>query len=470
MGKMSIELNKESNDPIYMQLYAILKNMIESGKIKDGERLPSIRSFSKQLGINNVTVVNAYRLLINSGYAFTKTGSGTYANAKCPSKNEQKSSIPVFNEPLSKENSISFADSSPDPRLFPVQDFKKLFNFVMERDGGSAFGYTEPKGYKPLRECLCNMVKNYNVNCDAGDIVVISGAQQGIDIIAKAMIDYGDVIITERPTYTGAIAVFKSRGAAIYDIPINQYGIDLDILEQKLKYIQPKFIYVMSNYQNPTGYSYSKSTACELIKLSEKYGFYIIEDDYLSDLYYCNHKPSLIKSYDYCDRVILVKSFSKIFMPGMRIGFMVVPKKLLQRIAAAKRLTDISTSGFIQRVFELYINENMLDSHMEFIRQKYKIRYEAINECIAKSIKGAEYYTPAGGMHIWVKLPSCMSSNMLYSECLMENLVISPGSSFYIDKADSDYIRLSFASTDTDEIQKGMDILKKAVYKLTREI
>lgn len=467
---ISIQLNRESKEPMYMQLYMALKGLIESGGLIDGERLPSIRSLSRKFQINNVTVVNAYRLLENSGYAYSKSGSGTYVIGKAL-KNEhsskQEKSIRIFNEEADRKGCINFAESSPDPELFPVQDFKDVLNKILERDGGSAFGYTEVKGYPPLRQCICHMMHKYNVKCGMDDILIVSGAQQGIDIIAKAMIDYRDIIITERPTYTGAIAVFKSRGAAIFDIPINRYGLDTALLEDRLKFIHPKFIYVMPNYQNPTGFSYSENNMNKLLYLAEKYDFYIIEDDYLSDLYYDNKQPQLLKSYDTSGRVILIKSFSKIFMPGMRIGFMIMPDVLRQRIEAAKHLSDISTSGFIQRIFEMYIRENMIDRHIINIRQKYKLRYDAIISSINRHISGVRYYRPEGGIHLWLRLPEGLSSNMLYSQCIESNILISPGASFYLDKNDSDYIRLNFASTPVDEIERGIEILGGIIYKLS---
>lgn len=457
-------------EPIYVQLYMELKKRIESGELSDSQKLPPIRKMAKSLNINNVTVINAYKLLERNGYAYSRAGSGVYVMARRAGniQVDQKYDMYLKSQMADRADAIDFAKSSPDPKLFPVSDFKAILNEVLDRDLGYAFEYTEVKGYKPLRECILDMLCRNGIKCRIEDIQIISGAQQGIDIVAKAMVDYNDIIITERPTYTGAIAVFKSRGADIIDIPITQEGIDCFKLESVLKEQSPKFIYVMSSFQNPTGFSYSEETKERLIYLAGKYDFYIIEDDYLSDLYYFE-KPKLLKQYDKNDRVILIKSFSKIFMPGMRIGFLIVPPKLQSRVAAAKQLSDISTSGLIQRAFDIYIRNNLLDRHIKSIRQKYYERYNTAIQYIDGSIKKFDYYKPGGGVHLWIKLPEGLSSNMLYSECLMKNVIISPGSTFFINRPEHGYIRLSFASTGPMDIKRGLDIISDAIEKLSGE-
>lgn len=468
-----IQLDKDSGEPMYIQLYKMFKNMIENGHYTNSEKLPPIRKVSEQLGINNSTVVNAYKLLENNGYAYSRTGSGTYVLSKktvnekdINKKFEFSLNITDKSEIKVRNDSINFSSSTPDPALFPIAGFKDVLNEVLDRDGGQAFGYTEIKGYRPLRECISNYMNRFNVECGIESIQIISGAQQGIDIIAKVLIDYGDIIITEKPTYTGAIAVFKSRGAKIIDIPIGTRGIDINELECRLKEIQPKFIYVMTNFQNPTGFSYSQKTMERLLFLAEKYNFYIIEDDYLLELNYKDEKRILLKSLDTSDRVIYIKSFSKIFMPGVRLGFIIVPRRMADRVLAAKHLSDISTSGFMQRVFDLYIRKNMFDDHIGNIKHRYYERYKIITENLDSSIKDVSYYKPEGGIHLWLRLRDTMSSNVLYSQCLLHNIIISPGTAFFIDETDSPYFRLSYVSTEIDTIKKGINELSHIINDL----
>ena len=468
--ELYVQLDKLSDEPLYIQLYKVFKNMIESGQLQNNEKLPSIRKISAQISINNSTVINAYKLLEKNGFAYSQTGSGTYVfSKKAVNSNvgmQLQYNITENTNNIIGEKLINFANLIPDSKLFPVNAFKDIINEVLDRDGGSAFGYTEIKGYTPLRESLMEYANCYNIKCNLDDIQIISGAQQGIDIIAKALIDYGDILITEKPTYTGAIAVFKSRGAEIIDIPIQVGGIDITELENILKHVKPKFVYMMTNFQNPTGYSYSNDTKEKLLLLANKFDFYIIEDDFLSELYYTDEKPILLKAMDYNNRVIFIKSFSKIFMPGIRIGFLIVPEKVRDRVVAAKYLTDISTSGFMQRVFDLYIRKNMLSIHMKNIRSGYIEIYRMITEYIDNTLREVSYYKPNGGIHLWLKLPDSISSNALYSECLINGVIISSGSIFYNDSIDSQNIRLSYASTNIDSIKMGIDIINRTIESL----
>lgn len=466
-----VQLNKNDSDPMYVQLYKALKDMVESGKLKNNEKLPPIRKISEQLSVNNSTVISAYKLLESTGFAYSRTGSGTYvcsrASGKCPDMALQIGSAALQDrQGRNSKTPIDFSNSSPDPTLFPVDYFKQQMDEVLERDRGNAFSYTELKGYLPLRESISAFMQHNDVFADPEEIYIVSGAQQGIDIISKVLIDYGDVIITENPTYTGALAVFKSRGAKILGVPIDKQGIILDELERKLEEVKPKFVYVMPNFQNPTGFSYCQPVKEKLLYLAQKNDFYIIEDDYLSEIYYTPEKPVTLKSMDSYDRVIYIKSFSKIFMPGARLGFIIVPEKLRSRVLATKHFSDISSSGFMQRVFDLFIRNTLFENYVESVRTVYKDRYDAITNIIDSSLDMISYFKPEGGIHLWLRLNGRVSSNMIYSECLANNIVISPGSLFEIDSLDSEYFRLSFASLDINSISKGIEILKSVIQKV----
>lgn len=467
-------IDKNLSTPLYIQLYNNIKDMIEKEEILEGEKLPSIRSLAKKLEVNNITIVNAYKLLEQEGYVYSIKGSGTYARSPNFHMN-----IPYIEDgdiklmiggvlPISK-NSINFATVSPTPEIFPIAQFKQVLIEVLDRDKGKAFLYPEINGYEPFRESICNFLKeNYNMEVSKDEIQVISGGQQGIDIIAKALISQGDAILVENPTYSGAIAAFQSRGAKILGVPMKEDGMDLEVLNRYIKQYNPKFIYMMTNYQSPTTYSYSESKKKELIHLSEKHNFYIIEDDFLTDLNYDKNKKLPLKSMDHMDNVIYIKSFSKIFMPGVRMGFMTVPEKLFKDIVKAKHTTDISSSGFLQRAFDLYLRKGYWKEHISTIRGVYKDKYNTMIEELAKLKEyGVSFVKPNGGLSLWVRLPKEMDSVELYNECEENNVVIVPGKIFFInDNLYSNYIRLSFGAVSNEEIIEGIRIIEKSIKKL----
>lgn len=330
---------------------------------------------------------------------------------------------------------------------------------MLDRDKGTAFAYQDSHGYYPLRECVAGLMRKAGIKCTSHNIQIISGAQQGIDIISKAFLRQGDTVITESPTYTGAIAVFKSRGANIIDVELEEDGPNMNILEYSLKKYRPRLIYAIPTFHNPTGYSYSGSKRREMLELAEKYNCFIIEDNYVSELDFKGGNFLPLKSQDKNSRVIFIKSFSKIFMPVLRLGFMIVPQNLRSNILEAKHATDISTSGLIQRAFDIYIRKGYWDRHFKFMYDIYKERYyksiKLLEECLPD---GVYYRKPGGGLNIWLNMPYGFSVHSLLKNSAANDIAFAPGSIFYSSNSSKrmNSLRLSFASVYTDQIEPGI--------------
>lgn len=473
MNIEEIRLDKNSDQHLYIQLYSKIKKLILNGTLKPHTKLPPIRKLAKKLNVNNITIVNAYNLLQKENLVYKKIGSGTFVNIinydtdnEVPYKhylhtiNKTNPNYYIHNY----EDVIDFSNTTPTNDLFPVEDFKYVINLVLDRDKGNAFKYQESQGYYPLRETIKNYLTNYSINCDISNIQIISGAQQGIDILSKALIDYGDVVFTESPTYTGAIAAFNSRAARIIEIPIKKDGIDLNCLENKLKSFRPKFIYVMPNFQNPTGYTYSKSKKLKLLDLANKYDTLVVEDDYLNDLSFNNDYPETLKSLDKNNRVIYIKSFSKTFMPGLRLGFMIIPMSIQKEILIAKHISDISTSGLMQRALDLYIKMGFLKKHINKINIIYKKRFDIMVKSLSNYIpKQISYTIPKGGLNFWLSLPHGYLSDELHEQCFKKRILIAPGSIFYANKIKSNSFRISIASVHESIIENGVCQLSEII-------
>ncbi|SCG83365.1 transcriptional regulator [Proteiniborus sp. DW1] len=469
-----IRLDKNSTKHLYLQLFDEIKKLIELYNIKPHTKLPTIRYLADKLNVNNSTIVNAYNKLEAEGFIYKKIGSGTFVQdirnkgvKKQILDEETSMSMDNFNIDVNasySEKIINFASTAPMPDLFPIDDFKLVLNEVLDRDKGRAFTYLESQGYLDLRKAICNYLLDFNIKTCEDNVHIISGAQQGIDILSKALIEYGNVVFTENPTYTGAIAVFKSRSARIVEIPINKDGIDLIDLEYKLRSFKPKFIYTMPNFQNPTGYCYTTTKMKKLIELAEKYNFYIIEDDYLSDLHSIDKPRNTLKSLDTADKVIYIKSFSKVFMPGLRLAFMIIPKTIYNEVISAKHISDISTSSLIQRAFHLYLEKKIWQKHIEQVNIAYSERYKTIIKSIKKHMpKQIKYILPEGGLNFWFSLPSGYSANELYKLCYKNKIAIAPGSLFDVWQRDTRHFRLSIASIHNDEIDSGISKLGKII-------
>lgn len=478
-----IKLDKHSALPLYMQLYQTLREMVESGRLLQDTRLPSVREFTRLLGINQVTVVSSFRKLEKDGLIYTKAGSGTYT-AGLLQRIPEKPDNPFLQDELYPqadslyqgtrrimitENTINFASATPTSDLFPVDNFKLVLNEVLDRDKGNAFSYTESQGFPPLQESIAGLFPKGNVSYSAEDINIISGAQQGIDIVTKALLRQGDSIIAESPTYTGAVAVFKSRDAQLVDVAMQPGGPDLNLLEYTIKKYRPGLMYTIPSFQNPTGCSYTNDKRKALLGLAEKYNFFIIEDDYVSDLDFDRRQYIPLKTLDTGNRVIMIKSFSKLFMPGLRLGFMVVPSRLSQVLLAAKHTADISTSGLVQRAFDLYIRKGYWNSHFEFMYGIYRERYKIMVESLERYLpQGSGFIKPGGGLNVWVSLPYGFPANTLLHMASANDIAFAPGTIFHAGNTPdaANNLRLSFAAVPTEKIRPGVEKLCSLIGRL----
>lgn len=470
---MNISLNRESSQPLYIQLFEQLKELILQGILPEDYKLPTIRELGRDLEVNNSTVVNAYKLLEDHKLIYKKVGSGSYV---LPIEEKLNINNAVSNEDdrleydyNTEEGYIDFATASPDPRLFPMTDFKKAINDVIERDGGNAFMYHDSRGYLPLRSSIADYLSKKEIEVGPEDVYIISGAQQGIDIIAKALLTNGDYVFVESPTYMGAAAVFKSRGARIVEIPLQNDGPDMKELEKLLQIIKPKFMYMMPNFQNPTGCSYSERKKKHLLLLCKKYKLLVVEDDYSGDLSYKEKPATPLKAYDKTDSVVYIKSFSKIFMPGLRVAFLIIPERIKKMIASAKYMTDISTSGFMQRVLDLYLNRNILDEHIKYMKKEYGLRYIEAVRAAKKYLRGALFNQPYGGLNLWIRLPDGIDSSKLYERCKKDMVLITPGTIFLKGKEGEQHIRISFSGVDVPDITKGIAIIGNAIEDIKKD-
>lgn len=460
----AIPLNRESKEHLYIQLANGIEHMIVNGDLTEKDKLPPIRKMADALEVNTVTVVNAYKHLEQKGRVFKKLGSGTFI---VPLDNNM-----VFDDEVATETTAGydFSSTSPTGNLFPVQAFKKAINTVLDSEGGAAFSYQESKGYLELREAIVSYMSEYKVLTTSEDVQIVSGAQQGIDIVTKSILEYGDYILVESPTYAGAIATFRSKGLNIIEIPITRNGINFESLENITKRFKPKLFYTMPNFQNPTGYTYSESEKEQLIKMSKEFDFYILEDDYATELNFTTDPIFSMKAIDEMDQVIYIKSFSKIFMPGLRLGFMISPKRIANKIILAKHTTDISTSGLIQRAFQQYLSTGDWKHQISKIRLIMGNRCkEAITALKKYMPEEVQFEEPKGGINIWIKLPETIDASKLEMLAKERGVFIVAGDAFYVSKSSSSDFRISVAAIGKDRIEEGIKILSECVRLLQYE-
>ncbi|MGI5840371.1 MAG: PLP-dependent aminotransferase family protein [bacterium] len=474
MKNVSIHIDRNSEKPVYRQVYEQLKAKILAGELRANEKLPPLRELAGSLGVNLVTIVSAYRCLEQDELVIKRVGSGTYvapaAGHYLPGSEEESV---IFSEDIRlmgqgqmqvQEGALNFATGTPTADLFPVDDIKSLLNEILDREKGYAFAYQKSQGYYPLRESIHRYLSHGGLNVNIGDIMIVSGAQQGIDILAKAFLRSGDTLVSESPTYTGAISAFRSRGASILTVPIGSDGPDLVGLEEVLSKNRVRLIYVMPNFQNPTGYSYSPAKKLAILRLAERFDALLVEDDCLSDLNFSGQDCTPLKALDQLGRVIYVKSFSKILMPGFRLAFLVVPSAFLNDVLAAKHTADISTSGLTQMVFDLYLRKGLWQKHIVRMKELYHERYLAMLRALRLHLPPeVEFSPPGGGLSFWLALPAGYYADSLYPEAIRRGIAFTPGSAFLPRQQPSRYFRLSIATVAAGEIDSGIRSLGEVI-------
>ena len=454
-----IKLEYGAEKPLYKQLAEKIEILIEQGTLKAEQKLPPIRKTADKLNVNASTVVMAYKYLESKKLVYSRVGSGTFV---CPPIGKKIFFRPTETDTLSEKEKygsdiINFISTALPEELFPFEEFKIAFNSVLENEKGRAFSQHNPLGYEPLRESVTDMLKYYSINAKPENVLIVSGARHGLDIVAKSLLRYGDNVIVEKPTFYGAVAAFDSRGANIIEVNLEKDGIDVEEVEKIAKIYRPKLLYMMANFQTPTGISYSQSKKRKLIELADKYDFYIVEDDNLYDFYYGQQEAMSLKSIDYKNRVIYIKSFSKILMPGLKIGCAVFPKKIMGEIEEMGYFYNVPTAGIIQRAVDAYLRNNRWKSHIQVLRKYMESKYLTAIQAADKYLKDDFLFTdPKGGISLYLQSKKELNKNALLQK-LYQNSVVAQ----CVDSEDDKNIkiRLCFCSVSEDDIRKGIMIL-----------
>lgn len=335
-------------------------------------------------------------------------------------------------------------------------------NRVFDEVGGEAFKYHENQGFIGLRKAIIKKSSYMFDGLSCDDIQITSGAQQALDLIKKSLLKPTSTLVLSRPTYFGAISVFKGS-CNIKTVEMLEDGFDMVEFEEILTHNNIDFVFTMINFESPTGIRWSYEKKIKLLELSKKYDFIIIEDDCLSDLYFYDNPVLPLKTMDKDNKVIYIKSFSKILMPGIKVAYMIIPKDILQKITAAKFATDVSTSGLNQRALTYLLNENFLKQHLEKIRKIFKNRFKLIVGLIDEIPDLEIYYRSEGGFYLWIILPEFVTGYDLYFELQKRGISILPGSVFYPENANDSRIRISFAAVTEEQIKMGINILNDTI-------
>ncbi|WP_414985795.1 PLP-dependent aminotransferase family protein [Acidovorax sp.] len=362
-----------------------------------------------------------------------------------------------------KPGIISLAGGLPSPKTFPVADFAGACAAVLAQDGPGALQYAASEGYGPLRQAIADFLP---WDVDAEQVLITTGSQQALDLVAKILIDENSRVLVETPTYLGALQAFTPMEPAVVSVASDDEGVLIDDFKAKAGTGAGKarFLYVLPNFQNPTGRTMSEARRAALVQAAAELGVPLLEDNPYGDLWFDNPPPLPLTARN-PEGCIYMGSFSKVLAPGLRLGFVVAPKAIFPKLLQAKQAADLHTPGFNQRMVAEVMKGGFLDRHVPTIRALYKQQCEAMLAALAKEMQGlsVQWNRPDGGMFLWLRLPEGVSAIDLLPQAVERNVAFVPGAAFYATEADPRTLRLSFVTSTVEQIATGIAALADAI-------
>lgn len=462
---MKEEIVRNAQNNVSMQLYDILKKDILQNKWKENEKFYSIRQISIKFSVNPNTVLKVFQTLEEEGYLCTVQGKGSFIK-KGYQLDINERMTPILNtfrfgqNRLGKE--INFSNGSPPKEYFPVVEYREILAEILSdpEESKNLLGYQEIQGLESLREELAKYVSKYRIVTSKENIILCSGTQSVLDLISTTFgTNPRKTVLLSNPTYQNAVYILKNF-CNIENIDLQENGWNMTELEDILRTKKIHFIYIMTNFQNPTGISWSLKKKRHLLEMAKKYDFYIIEDECFSDFYYDGKIPISLKSLDEEERVFYLKTFSKIVMPGISLAMLIPPKEFVERFSIDKYFIDTTTSGIQQKFLEIFIRRGLLAKHLEELREVLSENMFYMIERLQKMPHLKLLHIPQGGFFLWIELDNYIDGEKFYYKCRLRGLSILPGFIFYFNQKNICKIRISIVPANLEEMEEGLQIMQ----------
>lgn len=483
---MLVQLDRTSPVPLYLQISSQIRKLILTGALPEGSRLPPQRELASTLGVNRTTVVNAYQELAADGLVDATIGRGTVVRATAsPAQPVSPSPLPwaeVFSlrtratcDPLirdmmtlcARQDVISFAAGVPAPDLYPLDTFRMVVDEVLARDGRTLLQHCPTEGHFPLREWLAGRMTERGAHVSARNVLLLAGSQQGLDLVTRLLLDPGDIVITESPSYLGVLQVFRAAGVRLLTVPLDEEGMRVDLLEQILARSRPKLIYTLPTFQNPTGVTLSLERRYQLLALAQRYQVPILEDDPYGELRYEGTPVPTLKALDRYGHVLYLSTFSKMLFPGLRLGWLAAPEPVVERLALIKQLTDLHTNTLGQWALAEFCHRGLLDEHLAHLREVYPRRRDAMSAALERYCPpGMTWNRPEGGFYLWCRLPEGLHARELLAEAARRRVAFTVGDAFHVDGGGQEWMRLNFTCHTEEAITEGVKRLGQAMEAL----
>jgi DNA-binding transcriptional MocR family regulator len=480
--------------PARVQVIDQIKNLIDSGAILPGTPLPSSRKLADTLGISRSTVYIAYEELQAMGYLKSRPGSYNVVQrrqseveidaSRKSSISWKSSAVPpaaalhrlsgriaqdyVPSDTSEPEKLISLGKLDADVEHFPLREFKRSMNYVLQNMGPTILSYGTPKGYAPLREYIAHRSRLHGISVSADDVLITSGAQHAIDLVLRLLVRPGATVVTEVPTYGVILPLLRLFDANVVGVPMKDDGMDLAALERVLKKGSVALVYVMPNFQNPTGITTTHQHRERLLSLCTTYGVPLVEDGFEEDLKYYGKVDLPIKSMDGRGVVIYIGSFSKALFPGIRMGWIIADRECIELLTSIRRFADLGTSKLLQVVMHHFCSSGYYDHHLKRLHRRFQRRMEHTLRVMRRVMpKGCSWTKPAGGYTIWVRTPVTLDAASVERVFRARGVTVAPGWYFFPGARSSEYFRISISAASEKEITEGISLIAQGIRSLT---
>ncbi|MFZ1147436.1 MAG: PLP-dependent aminotransferase family protein [Bryobacteraceae bacterium] len=475
-------LDHDSGVPLYRQLYEQFAGRIRSGELGQGERLPATRELAGSLGLNRTTVAAAYEMLEAEGMIAGRVGRGSFVigapsagavswgawldRGELPGRGRASPAPRGEAAPASAalgRDSISFATSRPSRELFPLDEFRASCAAVLGRvDLADILQLGSPAGYEPLRRHLLQEAHRQGVADAADDLLITNGCQQGLDLVGRVLLRPGDAVAVEDPVYPGLKNLLTGMGARLVAVPVGADGMEIPRLARVLERERPKLIVVTPDFQNPTGATLPLAARRGLLEAARAAGVPVAENDPYGELRYHGQPLPALKQLDEHGGTVLLRSFSKASFPGLRVGWMVGPKPLLDRLRQAKEAADLHSDQLSQAVLLEFAESGRLEAHRRRLLEAGEERLRATLEACREFLpRGARWTRPEGGMNLWVSLPEPLDAGELLPRAQKLGVAYLPARYFAVSRLEPGGLRLSFAGLEPQQIRAGLEIIGK---------
>ncbi len=464
--------------PVYQQIADHIRSEIDSGRLRPGNRLPTIRALAADVGVNRDTVSLAYEALAGSGLLESVVGRGTFVRGLSVAPGgESPIEVPLsgaVEDLLAHENArprfgvgsdvVPLHSLIPDPGFYPVDAFRRALNRVLQRDGAELLRYGPPQGHPGLREVLAERFERAGCRHGADQIVLCHGASQGISLALRLFASAGDAIAVELPTYHNVLSTLIALGLRAAPVPLLPDGPDLDQLERTLSRPDVKAFYTIPTFHNPMGTTTGLGARRQLLEVAGRCGVPVIEDGFEMDLRTSGRDVPPLAALDDRGLVVHLSSFSKSLFPGLRVGSIAAHGRSLDGLLALKHSTDLSDAMPLQAALEEFLRSGAYDRHLARIRKILRSRTEAMMTALEQEMpEGTTWTRPEGGWQMWVELGIDVDTRDLLADAARDGVLFAPGAQFFADRSASRGLRLTVAQADEEEIRRGVAILGNAV-------